>query len=240
MSKKKLGALLITGVLALGVIGGSFAWFTSKETATNQFATGGGTDTDNPDDPNAGIEIWEVFDKSEAGKATPGVTVNKDVEFRSNVTYAQFVRAKITPKWTSTPSATDGFIAKNTLLKPKYYTHVHQNLEESVGLGHWVYGGDDYYYYMGILPAEGTTNTLLDSVTVNGAANNNYKNAEFDVRIDVETIQVSEDDKAVDTWKKDSNTDIIEKMKEFGEITVTGLGVDAKDVTGQTIAPTLP
>ncbi len=51
MSKKKIIGLCIAGVLAVGSIGGSLAWFTSSDSVTNPFST---ASTDNPSDPNSG------------------------------------------------------------------------------------------------------------------------------------------------------------------------------------------
>lgn len=47
MNKKKLSALLLAGTLTAGVVGGTFAWFTSQDSVTNQFTTGGNEDDKN-------------------------------------------------------------------------------------------------------------------------------------------------------------------------------------------------
>ncbi len=71
MSKKKIIGLCIAGVLAVGSIGGSLAWFTSSDSVTNPFTT---ASTDNPSDPNSGIKkIHEDFNKEDADNTLPGI-----------------------------------------------------------------------------------------------------------------------------------------------------------------------
>ena len=72
MSKKKIIGLCIAGVLAVGSIGGSLAWFTSSDSVTNPFST---ASTDNPSDPNSGIKIHEDFKPEDADNTLPGDTV---------------------------------------------------------------------------------------------------------------------------------------------------------------------
>ena len=87
MNKKKLSALLLAGILTAGVVGGTFAWFTSKDTVTNQFAT---TGTDEPGNPDAGIKIEEEFQKPE--NVLPGTETNKDVRVKSTANYDKFIK----------------------------------------------------------------------------------------------------------------------------------------------------
>ena len=68
MNKKKVSALLIAGILSIGAIGGTLAWFTSQDSVTNAFQTGS---TDNPGDTNSGIDIKEEFNENDAGNMTP-------------------------------------------------------------------------------------------------------------------------------------------------------------------------
>ena len=89
MNKKKLSALLLAGTLTAGVVGGTFAWFTSKDTVTNQFAT---TGTNEPGNPDAGIKIEEEFQKPE--NVLPGTETNKDVRVKSTANYDQFINLR--------------------------------------------------------------------------------------------------------------------------------------------------
>lgn len=98
--QKKIAAGALAAFLA---VGGTAAFFTSSDLISNPFQTGTTTDTT---DPNAGIDIWEKFNKDEnyknydtvtltpATEVLPGEAVNKDVQVRSTANYNQFIRAQ--------------------------------------------------------------------------------------------------------------------------------------------------
>lgn len=189
MNKKKLSALLLAGTLTAGVVGGTFAWFTSKDTVTNQFATGGTND----DDSNAGIDIWEKFE--EPTNVVPGTTTDKLVQVKNTSTYDQFIRVKITPKWEDKElNTTEGlsYLGLNFV-------------EGSLGdeQGQWLKDGD-YYYYIGKVAGGKFTNTLLESVTLSKNAGNEYKNQKYKVVVDADSIQA--DNGAYEEWKDASKT----------------------------------
>ena len=188
MNKKKLSALLLAGTLTAGVVGGTFAWFTSKDTVTNQFATGGTND----DDSNAGIDIWEKFEKPT--NVVPGTTTDKLVQVKNTSTYDQFIRVKITPKWEK-----DGLDASYLGLN---------FVEGSLGneQGQWLKDGD-YYYYIGKVAGGKFTNTLLESVTLSKNAGNEYKNQKYQVVVDADSIQA--DNGAYKEW---TNSETIQKL----------------------------
>lgn len=96
MNKKKVSALLIAGILSIGAIGGTLAWFTSQDSVTNAFQTGS---TDNPGDTNSGIDIKEEFNENHAGNMTPGDEVNKKVSVTNTASYNQLIRVKIEKVW---------------------------------------------------------------------------------------------------------------------------------------------
>ena len=185
MNKKKLSALLLAGTLTAGVVGGTFAWFTSKDTVTNQFATGGTND----DDKNTGIDIWEKFEKPT--NVVPGTTTDKLVQVKNTSTYDQFIRVKITPKWEK-----DGLDASYLGLN---------FVEGSLGneQGQWLKDGD-YYYYIGKVAGGKFTNTLLESVTLSKDAGNEYKNQKYQVVVDADSIQA--DNGAYEEWEDASKT----------------------------------
>lgn len=185
MNKKKLSALLLAGTLTAGVVGGTFAWFTSQDTVTNQFATG--VNEDNK--PDAGIDIWEKF--KEPTNVVPGTTTDKLVQVKNTSTYDQFIRVKITPKWEK-----DGLDASYLGLN---------FVEGSLGdkQGQWLKDGD-YYYYIGKVAGGKFTNTLLKSVTLKDTTPNEYKNQEYKVVVEADSIQA--DNGAYEEWKDASRT----------------------------------
>ena len=216
MNKNKIGALAITGVLALGVVGGSFAWFTAEETATNKFATAGSSSEEN----GAGIEIWENFDKKAAASITPGGTIDKKVQFKSNVDYDQFVRVKITPQWTELL----GIVKDPAILAGEELKLSYVNLAEIsvVNDGQWVKGNDGYFYYIGVLPAGEYTNQLLDTVQLDGKfAGNEYKNAKFDVVVNVESVQAS-NSAILSVWGDNEITQRVNKSKVVNGVQIEG------------------
>lgn len=180
MNKKKLSALLLAGTLTAGVVGGTFAWFTSQDSVTNQFTTGGNEDDD---DPDAGIDIWEKF--KEPTNVVPGTTTDKLVQVKNTSTYDQFIRVKITPKWEK-----DGLDASYLDLN-----FVKANLGN--GQGKWFKDGD-YYYYIGKVAGGKFTNTLLESVTLKDTTPNEYKNQKYQVLVEAESIQA--DNGAYENW----------------------------------------
>ncbi|MGL5354186.1 MAG: SipW-dependent-type signal peptide-containing protein, partial [Clostridium sp.] len=107
MNKKKISALIIAGVITLGVIGGTLAWFTAKDDVTNIFNTGSVTDKE--DGLDAGIDVEENFlnkDKTPVEKdqddnyvyktpVTPNEKMTKEVWIESTANYDQIVRARI-------------------------------------------------------------------------------------------------------------------------------------------------
>ena len=186
MNKKKLSALLLAGILTAGVVGGTFAWFTSKDTVTNQFAT---TGTDEPNNPDAGIKIEEEFEKPE--NVLPGTETNKDVRVKSTAKYDQFIRVKFEKKFIKTNgdgTKTDVTDKLDTSLIELNFTNY---LKDTKAEGTWFEGKDGYYYYIGKVAGGSYTNMLLDSVTLSSNAGNEYKNLEFDVTVVADSIQSS-------------------------------------------------
>ena len=198
MNKKKLSALLLAGILTAGVVGGTFAWFTSKDTVTNQFAT---TGTNEPGNPDAGIKIEEEFQKPE--NVLPGTETNKDVRVKSTANYDQFIKVKFEKKFVKVDKDENGnekrteikkiqvagkeYELDTSLIELKFTDY----LEDTKAEGTWFEGKDGYYYYIGKVAGGSYTNMLLDSVTLSSKAGNEYKNLEFDVTVVADSIQSS-------------------------------------------------
>lgn len=210
---KKVQALAVSGVLTVGVIGGTLAWFTSQDSVKNPFNT-----ASNKDNNGSGIKIIEEFDKPE--NMLPGDNVNKDVQVSNTTTYDQFVRVKLTPKFVEVTKDGSGNEARKEIKEvngQKLETNkiilnvVKKNVNESKDSGTWFAGKDGYYYYMGKIGPEGWTNTLLDSVTLDKNSGNEYRGLGFDIDVDANSIQASND--AYKDWAKDSG--LLEKFDEL-------------------------
>lgn len=194
MSKKKIIGLCIAGVLAVGSIGGSLAWFTSSDSVTNPFTT---ASTDNPSDPNSGIKINEEFKPAEAENRLPGDEVTKQVNVSNKATYNQLIRVKIEKVWKDAKGERNiDLDTKNIILNFKENLTDSNNNEE----GKWIEGSDGYYYYNGIVNPNGKTTNLLESVKLSEDITNEFKGLKFDVVVSSEGIQAS-NGAVTDSWK---------------------------------------
>ena len=194
MSKKKIIGLCIAGVLAVGSIGGSLAWFTSSDSVTNPFST---ASTDNPSDPNSGIKIHEDFNKEDADNTLPGDTVTKQVNVINKATYDQLIRVKIKKVWKDAKGEEKSDLdTKNIIL------NFEKNLTDSnkPEEGKWIEGSDGYYYYNGIVNPKGQTANLLESVTLSKDTTNEFKGLNFDVVVASEGVQAA-NGAVNDSWK---------------------------------------
>ena len=185
MSKKKIIGLWIAGVLAVGSIGGSLAWFTSSDSITNPFST---ASTDNPSDPNSGIKIHEDFNKEDADNTLPGDKVTKHVNVSNKATYDQLIRVKIKKVWKDAKGE-----EKPDLDTKNINLNFEKNLTDSnkPEEGKWIEGSDGYYYYNGIVNPDGQTANLLESVTLSKDITNEFKGLKFDVIVDSEGVQAA-------------------------------------------------
>ena len=228
MNKKKLQALLVAGMLSVGIVGGTLAWFTAQDNVTNVFKTAA---SDNGEQGvNSGIEIDEIFggehiehDKDIATldkKVLPGDEIEKQVKVESTVEYNQFLRAKITKQWKDQ----NGEIVTHYKVEDGKYVYSNGAKEDGaewneLNLDYIILNlaasgsdeGDDwtvlhedgYYYYNQILVPEAKTSNLLNSVTLNSEAGNMYRDLQFDVRIDAESIQATNGAAADAGWCQD-------------------------------------
>ncbi|HII4402449.1 TPA: SipW-dependent biofilm matrix protein BsaA [Clostridium perfringens] len=194
MSKKKIIGLCIAGVLAVGSIGGSLAWFTSSDSITNPFST---ASTDNPSDPNSGIKIHEDFKPEDADNTLPGDTVTKQVNVINKATYDQLIRVKIKKVWKDAKGE-----EKPDLDTKNINLNFENNLTDSnkPEEGKWIEGSDGYYYYNGIVNPDGQTANLLESVTLSKDTTNEFKGLKFDVVVDSEGVQAA-NGAVNDSWK---------------------------------------
>ncbi|ELC8367958.1 hypothetical protein JJB52_12860 [Clostridium perfringens] len=194
MSKKKIIGLCIAGVLAVGSIGGSLAWFTSSDSVTNQFST---ASTDKPSNPNSGIKIHEDFKPEEAKNKLPGDEVTKQVNVINTAKYDQLIRVKIKKVWKDAKGEEKSDLdTKNIILNFENNLTDSNKPEE----GKWIEGSDGYYYYNGIVNPDGQTANLLESVTLSKDTTNEFKGLKFDVVVDSEGVQAA-NGAVNDSWK---------------------------------------
>ena len=198
MKRNKVLSLVIAGALITAVVGGTLAYFISKDSVTNSFTTA-----------KTGIQVEEVFDDSENGphnSVKPGDEVNKDVSVRNKADYAQFIRVKLTPKFTGTDTAG----LELSKIKLNYKSG---EVTDSPTTNKWVKNGD-YYYYVGKVAPAGVTSYLLDSVTLdNTATDDKYQGKGYDVDVEAEGVQADHD--AFTDWGITAESDLGKALKDL-------------------------
>ena len=179
MNKKfKYTSVVAAGLVTLGLVGGTLAYFTSTDSVTNSFETG-----KTNDDYESGVKVDEIFEPGVGETATnvlPGVAVDKDVRVQNTASYDQFIRVKFTPQFEDTS-------LDNSKITLQFKT---ENLSTEVTEGKW-YKQGEYYYYIGKVASEDYTEYLLDSVTLAIDAGEAYKNQAYDVIVDAESVQAA-------------------------------------------------
>jgi len=140
-NKKALIALALVAIV--GVVGATFAYYTSTATVENEFTTG-----------TYGTTVTEVFTSPDDW--TPGTTTEKTVNVTNTGNVDIAVRVKYTEKWT----AADG----TTVLNGERDGERVAQFETGSS---WVKGTDGYYYYNANLTQGQTTSNFIDEVTFN-------------------------------------------------------------------------
>lgn len=147
-NKKPLVALLLIAII--GVVGGTFAYFTSTDTFTNLFAT----------KPYI-MEVVETFTSPD--NWTPGTTTPKTVVATNKGDVDAAVRVSLSEGWVdsngSTLSLTDSANRSAAIINfasdlSTAWTKITEN-------------GTDYYYYNTKLSKGESSSSLIDSVTFN-------------------------------------------------------------------------
>lgn len=152
----------VAGLVAIMVIGGTFAYFNQTMTVTNPFDTG-----------KYDTNVTEDFKPEDGDNWEPGAEVNKDVTVKNTGDYDVLVRVKLTEKWVN--KTTSNTVAENTTglngnasqanatdgLTTGDYSVVKKTLNEN----DWVYNNaDGYWYYKKNLAASTDTGIFLDAV----------------------------------------------------------------------------
>lgn len=136
MKKKLLAMCLVVALAATAVIGGTLAYFTDNDAATNTFTVG-----------NVDIELtepnWDDHGADEADTVYPGEPLDKDPTVENIGNNPCFVRVSV--------SNLDQFGEKGNIV---YLTNW---VEGALGEG-WVDGGDGYFYWTQPLVVKGTEN----------------------------------------------------------------------------------
>ena len=155
MNKKKILALcLIVCLLATAAVGGTLAYFTDTDAATNTFTVG-----------NVDIDLtepkWDATGKAEAENAYPGEALAKDPTVTNNGNNPCFVRVSV--------EGLNQFVGEyGEAGKIIYRTdYVDGALGEN-----WELHTDGYFYYTKVLAVDATTDALFDQIVMPFALEN--------------------------------------------------------------------
>lgn len=136
MKRKTLAICLVVALAAIAIIGGTLAYFTDDDTATNEFTVG-----------NVEIDLtepnWDDHGSAEAETVYPGEPLDKDPTVENIGKNPCFVRVSV--------SNLDQFGEKGKIV---YLT---KWVEDALGEG-WVDGKDGYFYWSKPLVVKGTEN----------------------------------------------------------------------------------
>lgn len=168
MSKRKIvllaSALCMVAILA---IGGTLAYFTDNDKATNTFTVG-----------NVSIELtepnWEGSGSQDAPEVYPGEPLAKDPTVKNDGANPCFVRIKV-----------EGLDCLGDAGDITYRTdYVTGKLGDN-----WVKHEDGYYYYNTVLEVGAKTDALFDQIVIPTGLTNGDAKTKFNVVVSAEAVQ---------------------------------------------------
>lgn len=207
-NNKPLVALL--SVAFLGIVGATFAYFTSTDTFENVFKT-----------KPYKMEVVETFESP--SDWTPGTTTNKTIVATNKGDVDAAVRVSFTESWTSNNTEATALGLEDSNHNRAALINLNLGGDEEGTPATWVKStedGIDYYYYTKKLAPNDSSTSLINSVQFNPAvvitSTNNcvedkdahtktctttstgYSNATYKLTVKVETVQY---DQYKDAWK---------------------------------------
>ena len=168
MTKRKILALALTLCMAaILIVGGTLAYFTDTDDATNTFTVG------NVDiiltEPN-----WDGSGSQDAPEVYPGEPLAKDPTVTNDGANPCFVRIKV-----------EGW---KVLGENNEITYRTDYKDGKLG-DNWVLNTDDgYFYYNQVLAAGVTTDALFDQIVIPTSVTNGF-NGNYDLVVTAEAVQ---------------------------------------------------
>ena len=168
MSKRKLLTLAMTvAMIAILAIGGTLAYFTDDEEATNTFTVG------NVDivltEPN-----WEGSGSQDAPEVYPGEALAKDPTVTNDGENPCFVRVSV-----------EGL---DCLGDAGMITYRTAYVPGALGEG-WVLHTDGYFYYTKVLAKDEVTTALFDQIVIPNGLTNGDGTTEYDIDVTAYAVQ---------------------------------------------------
>lgn len=167
MKKKLVAMCMVVCLSAIAIVGGTLAYFTDDEEATNTFTVG------NVDiiltEPN-----WTGSGSQDAPEVYPGEPLAKDPTVTNDGANPCFVRIKV-----------EGL---DCLENAGMITYRTDYVTDKLG-DNWVKGTDNYFYYNKVLEVGATTDALFDQIVIPTGLENGDAETEFNVVVTAEAVQ---------------------------------------------------
>lgn len=168
MSKKKIVSLCLALALMVTLcVGGTLAYFTDTDDATNTFTVGNVDIT--LTEPN-----WTSTGSEDAPEVYPGEALAKDPTVTNNGANPCFVRIKV-----------EGL---NCLGNAGMITYRTDYVTDKLG-DNWVKGTDGYFYYNKVLEVGATTDALFDQIVMPTGLTNGDATTAYNVNVKAEAVQ---------------------------------------------------
>ena len=128
-------------------------------------------------------KIIEVYEKGQT--VYPGSEVNKEVRVKNTGSADVFARVKIEKAW-GDQRDTDGSLIKDESLGS-------ENIIINYNKTNWYYNEKDgYYYYLGVIKPNNTTEPLFESFLVDGkTTDKKYNNKQADITVSMDLVQAA-------------------------------------------------
>lgn len=182
--KKKRYIFLLAGILAVGMIGSTFAFWKGEVQVENELTA----DT-------VDVEIDEEFPQD---PSTTG-TVNKEVRFTNTGSSEVFLRVACVEYWEKEADGETVLLPNQVNVENNWIDVVTKNWNNG-GLQNgkdWEKGADGWYYYKNILAPGESTSNILKSVTFpeySEEAFKDYRDADYHLYFKTEAVQCTPDD----------------------------------------------
>ena len=167
MKKKLVTGALIAAFGAVAITGGTLAYFTDEENATNTFTVGNVDIT--LTEPN-----WAGSGSQDAPEVYPGEALAKDPTVKNDGANPCFVRIKVT--------------GLDSLDNAGMITYRTDYKDGKLG-DNWVLYTDGYFYYNRVLEVGETTDALFDQIVMPTGLTNGDAETGYDVVVKAEAVQ---------------------------------------------------
>ena len=167
MKKKLVAMCMVVCLSAIAIVGGTLAYFTDDEEATNTFTVGNVDIT--LTEPN-----WTGSGSQDAPEVYPGEPLAKDPTVTNDGVNPCFVRIKV-----------EGL---DCLGNAGMITYRTDYAADKLG-DNWVKHTDGYFYYNKVLAVGETTDALFDQIVIPTGVENGNAETEFDVVVTAEAVQ---------------------------------------------------